>query len=393
LNKKKSLKNHILFWGVLLFSFALIQFFRDGNTQSFWSISAQNIKHLPGYLIAAYVFNYVLLQYYYKNRKYVLFGLFSVILFYASSALDRVFTIYVYEPIFREPPFEQESIVQIFSDWEFLVDGYLLPLLMATFAMTIDRIITQKSRNEKALLQLERDKNKAELGALKAQIHPHFLFNTLNNLYALTLQKSDKAPETVATLSSMLDYMLYQCNDKLVSLEKEVALIENYIELERLRYGDDIEIAFTKSYHEHFDKCHAEPVEVLNVTPDKEVVEPIVTLSLSKRANEETKTSLQIGPLILLSIVENAFKHGASGSTGIPEIHIDLKQEGAHLYFTVKNTKNTEQQVDETAYTKGIGVSNVKKQLALLYPEYSYEVTDENGWYCVALHINTQQTR
>ncbi len=278
-----------------------------------------------------------------------------------ASALDRVFTVYIYEPIFRKPPFEQESLGQIFSDWEFLLNGYLIPLLMATFAMTIDRMITQKNQHEKALLQLERDKNKAELGALKAQIHPHFLFNTLNNLYALTLQKSDKAPETVATLSSMLDYMLYQCNDKLVSLEKEVTLLENYMALERLRYGDDIEIAFTK--------CHPEPVEG-----------PL---------NSKT----QIGPLILLSIVENAFKHGASGSTGIPEIHIDLKLEGSQLYFTVKNTKNTEPQSDETSYTKGIGVSNVKKQLALLYPEYSYEVTDENGWYCVALQINTERTR
>jgi sensor histidine kinase YesM len=224
---------------------------------------------------------------------------------------------------------------------------------MATFAMTIDRIIVQKNKNEKALLQLERDKNKAELGALKAQIHPHFLFNTLNNLYALTLQKSDKAPETVATLSAMLDYMLYQCNDKLVSLEKEVALLENYIALERLRYGDDIEIVFAKA----------------------------------------VQTEVEVVPLILLSIVENAFKHGASGSTGIPEIHIDLQQKGSYIYFTVKNTKEITQQSDETAYTKGIGVSNVKKQLGLVYEEYSYEVTDENGWYCVALQINTEHIR
>lgn len=333
----------------------MIQFFRDGNTQSFWSILIQNVKHLPAYLIAAYGFNTVLLQYYYKTKKYLLFGIFSVVLFYVASALDRVFTVYVYEPIFREPPFEQESIVQIFSDWEFLIGGYLIPLLMATFAMTIDRIITQKNRNEKAILQLERDKNKAELGALKAQIHPHFLFNTLNNLYALTLQKSDKAPETVATLSSMLDYMLYQCNDKLVPLEKEVTLLENYIVLERLRYGDDIEIAFAKAY--------------------------------------STNPKTQIGPLILLSIVENAFKHGASGSTEIPKIHIDLQQEGSQLYFTVKNTKNTEQQSDDTAYTKGIGISNIKKQLELLYTDYSYQVTDENGWYCVALRIHTEHTR
>lgn len=356
MNTKKPLINHILFWGVLLFSFAFIQFFQDGNEQPLYVIFIQNLKHLPGYLLTAYVFNYVLLQYYYKTKKYMLFTIFSIGLFYIASALDRVFTVYVYETLFREPPFERESIVQIFSDWEFLMGGYLLPLLMATFAMTIDRIIVQKNRNEKALLQLERDKNKAELGALKAQIHPHFLFNTLNNLYALTLQKSDKAPETVATLSSMLDYMLYQCNDRLVSLEKEVTLLENYIALERLRYGDDIEIAFLPA-----GQAAANPI------------------------NPET----QIGPLILLSIVENAFKHGASGSIDIPKIHIDLKQEGSQLYFTVKNTKNEEQQSDETSYTKGIGVSNVKKQLSLLYDDYSYDVVDENGWYCVALRINT----
>lgn len=353
---KKQILNHSIFWGILLFSFAFIQFFQDGNTQPLYAIFIQNLKHLPGYFLTAYVFNYVLLQYYYKTRKYILFALFSVTLFYIASALDRVFTVYVYEALFREPPFEKESLLQIFSDWEFLIGGYLLPLVMATFAMTIDRIITQKNRNEKALLQLERDKNKAELGALKAQIHPHFLFNTLNNLYALTLQKSDKAPETVATLSSMLDYMLYQCNDRLVSLEKEVTLLENYIALERLRYGDDIEIVFL---------------------PTGQVGAKAIT------------KDILIGPLILLSIVENAFKHGASGSIDIPKIHIDLKQEGTQLYFKVKNTKNEIQQSDETSYTKGIGVSNVKKQLSLLYDDYSYEVEDENGWYCVALRINT----
>ena len=142
---KKSLINHILFWGVLLFSFAFIQFFQDGNTQPLYAIFIQNLKHLPGYLLTAYVFNYVLLQYYYKTKKYILFTLFSIALFYIASALDRVFTVYVYETLFREPPFERESIIQIFSDWEFLMGGYLLPLLMATFAMTIDRIIIQKN--------------------------------------------------------------------------------------------------------------------------------------------------------------------------------------------------------------------------------------------------------
>ncbi len=349
--KSKKIYNEVLFWGLLILCFAVIQFFKDGNDQLLYVIFLQNFKRIPAMIFTAYLFNDVLLPRFYFRKKYIIFGVLTLLLFYIASALDRVINVYIYEPLFREGSFEQESIAVIFRDVHFLFFGYLSPLLMATFTMTFDRVVTQKNTIARKNIQLERDKNKAELGALKAQIHPHFLFNTLNNLYALTLQKSDKAPETVATLSSMLDYMLYQCNDKLVSLDKEIELLENYIELEQLRYGDEIEITFKK-----------------------EIQEP-----------------LQIAPLILLSIVENAFKHGASGSIDTPKIHIDIRQEDAILYFKVKNTKNNIQQVDETAYTKGIGVSNIKKQLSFLYLDYSYEVLNTGGWYCVDLCIDTSK--
>ncbi|WP_394749179.1 sensor histidine kinase [Spongiimicrobium salis] len=348
---KKPLQDHIIFWTVLLISFTLIQFFKDDNSQPLLGLLLENTKRLPAMLLAAHVFNELLLPRYYRTKKYLVFGVLTVFLFYLATALDRLINIYVYETLFREPPFERESIQEILSDVYFLFVGYLSPLVMATAVMAFEGILRQKRQIEKKNLQLERDKNTAELQALKSQLHPHFLFNTLNNLYTLTLQKSDKAPEIVATLSNMLDYILYQSNGKLVFLHKEVELLENYIALEQLRYGEEIEISFNKTY---------------------------------------TKNTRVI-PLILLSIVENAFKHGASGSLEIPSIHIKLYQEGEIVFFEVKNSKNPTKQQDETGYSRGIGLSNIKQQLALLYPDFSYHVTDEKEWYHVALKINTEK--
>ena len=347
----KTFRYRLRFWGILILGFTLIQFLKEGNAQSLYTIFFQNARRLPAMMLVAHTFNDVLLPQFYTKRRYLPFILLSIILFYVGGVLDRVINVYVYEPMFRERPFPQESLLEIFTDWPFLVSAYLPALLTATLIMSLNKLIAQKNSIQRRNVQLERDKNIAELNLLKAQLHPHFLFNTLNNLYALTIKKSDKAPEVVATLSEMLDYILYQCNDTWVSLDKEINLLDNYITLEKLRYGDEIDISFSKT--------QSKPV--------------------------------QIAPLLLLSIVENAFKHGASGSLDRLQIEIDLVQEGDTLNFSVKNTKNTHAQKDATQYTKGIGVSNIKQQMELLYSDYSYEVTDENGWYCVALRINTAQ--
>lgn len=185
---------------------------------------------------------------------------------------------------------------------------------------------------------------------LKAQIHPHFLFNTLNNLYVLTLQKSEKAPTTVLKLSEMLDYILYQCNDTRVTIEKETALIQNYIELEKLRYGD--------------------------------------RLKLELEENIDNKNVL-IAPLVLISIVENAFKHGASGAIDTPTIKISIEVKNHQLSFHVYNTKARIAQKDETNYKHGIGLKNTKKQLELLYPDrHSIEIKEEDVSYSVKLDVD-----
>lgn len=345
----KVYKDHIIFWVFLLASFSVIPFFQEDNSSSLLSLFLQNAKRLPAMLMAAYVFNEILIPRYYRLKRYILFTVLAIAMFYLTATLDRVINVYVYEPLFRKGSFVQESIGQILREYPYLISGYLPPILIATFAMNIEKVLREKQLAENRNAALERDKNIAELKALKSQLHPHFLFNTLNNLYALTVQKSDKAPETVERLSQMLDYILYQCNDRLVSLEKEVQLLENYISLEQLRYGDEIEITFVKAYSENG----------------------------------------KIAPLLLLSIVENAFKHGASASLTKPAIRIDLHQEGEQLYFIVQNTKNEPLQNQDTNPSKGIGVPNVKQQLELLYLDFDYDITQGNGWYKLALRLNT----
>jgi len=164
---------------------------------------------------------------------------------------------------------------------------------------------------------------------LKAQIHPHFLFNTLNNLYGLTLEKSDEAPDLVLKLSEILDYILYRCDAKRVLLSEELYNLKNYIEIEKIRYSNKL------SLNVHF---------------------------------VEDKAGLKITPLIILPFVENAFKHGVSNYPGMAFVKIEMVLIGQSFIFKIKNSKNPDE-VKNGNHTKGIGLENVKKRLAFLYPQ------------------------
>ena len=202
-------------------------------------------------------------------------------------------------------------------------------------------------RKENNNQQLVKETMIAELQLLKAQVHPHFLFNTLNNLYSLTLKKSLKSPEVVVKLSELLHYMMHECNASEVPVQKEVRMIENYIELEKLRYGNRLNVELTISGE----------IEGAN-----------------------------IAPLLLIPFVENAFKHGSSEQAGDAFILISLFADSNVLSFKIKNSRNEPESV--AAYG-GIGLVNVKKRLALIYPgKYQLIVLPENNTYEVGLVIN-----
>ena len=198
---------------------------------------------------------------------------------------------------------------------------------------------------QRAWMQAEKEKVTAELQLLKAQVHPHFLFNTLNNIYSFSLQQSIKTPAMILKLSSLLSYMLYDCKEEEVSLEKELEIMKNYIDLEKERYGDKIDIS----------------VNIEGSVVDRE-----------------------IAPLLLLPFLENAFKHGTSEQVSRPWLSFDLAVTGDTLLCKIVNSKNEVVPLNEN----GIGIENVRKRLMFLYPgKHSLKLSDEGNFFVVSLEL------
>jgi LytS/YehU family sensor histidine kinase len=214
---------------------------------------------------------------------------------------------------------------------------------------TIFKIISDWVKHQRERADLQTQTMQSELRFLKSQINPHFLFNTLNNLYALTLKKSDKAPEIVIKLSEMMRYMLYECNEKRVPLSKEVKYIQNYLDLEALRQGKDVEINF-------------------------DVYGEI--------------TNQQIAPLMFIPFLENSFKHGLNHhiNQGYVDIRLDADQQMVRL--RIENSKPDSVPLPEHPRSGGIGLVNVRRRLNILYPDhYNLNIENEPNSYAVDLKI------
>ena len=198
---------------------------------------------------------------------------------------------------------------------------------------------------QRDFLQAQQEKITAELQLLKAQVHPHFLFNTLNNIYSFSLDRSPKTPELILKLSSLLSYMLYDCKAEEVRLEKEVEIMKDYIDLEKERYGNTIEISWTV---------------------------------------EGDVRDVFISPLLMLPFLENAFKHGASEQIEKPWMGVDISVENNILKFKIANSKN--EYISHS--NNGIGINNVKKRLGFLYPgKHELKINDEGDFFSVSLMV------
>lgn len=200
-----------------------------------------------------------------------------------------------------------------------------------------------KEKNEQLLIE----KHQSELGFLKSQTNPHFLFNTLNNIYSLARDKSELTAECVLRLSKILRFMLYETGVRRINLHQEIKIIEDYIELEKMRYDDSLKIDFRYS------------------TDD--------SLSL-------------IPPLLLIPLVENAFKHGVSETREQPFIRITLSLAGSSLDFSVENSTGNEQETGDIK--ESIGLGNIRKQLQLQFSQYHLSTEKKEGVFHVQLNIN-----
>ena len=198
-------------------------------------------------------------------------------------------------------------------------------LAIVGIALSI-KIFRERNKQQLVRQALIQEKLETELKFLKAQLNPHFLFNTMNNIYGLARKKSDLTPQAILRLSKIMRYMIYECAADKVLLTKELEILSDYIELEKLRYGDRLTVTFAKSI---------------------------------------TKEGGTILPLIMLSIVENAFKHGVSEARSDLEINIDVVVTKKQLQFSVLNTKDD----DQIECGNGIGLKNIRRQLDLTYQD------------------------
>jgi two-component system, LytTR family, sensor kinase len=200
---------------------------------------------------------------------------------------------------------------------------------------------------KKVTQQLRIEKQAAELNYLKSQTNPHFLFNTLNNIYSLARDKSDLAPESILRLSKILRFMLYETGGKYIAVEQELKIMSDYIALEQLRYDDSLRINFNYDI-------------------------------------EDMKQALP--PLLLIPLVENAFKHGVSETRNHPFVDIHLSVNNRQLSFFVKNS--TDEFAAERSVKENIGLTNLRRQLELLYTDFNLAVHQNSSAFTATLKIN-----
>ena len=232
-------------------------------------------------------------------------------------------------------PFNSESLVY-----------HLFTLIFVAGAAISIRFVRKQYKSSIREIELQKEKSETELKYLKSQINPHFLFNTLNNIYSLARKGSEQTAESILKLSKLMRFMLYEANHSHILLTDELKLIQDYIALERLRYTDRLTI----TYNESID-------------------------NLQQR----------IAPLILIHFVENAFKHGASESRFESYISIDIKLKEAVLIATIKNSKTKELHEEGK---KPIGLENIKRQLELVYPKHQLDVQDHADHFIVNLTLS-----
>lgn len=339
----KRILSHCLFWlGFLFFYTSTKSDYVDYQSFLFvyaWKIFAQ--------AVGAYVLIYIIIPNTLNKKKHVFFATLSLSWLYLVFTFLMLLKYYYLEPKF--PGFfdywlgHKMSITERLTSFK-LIFGEFSFITYPTVIMGFIRFYKHQQR----LSKIEEEKKSMELKILKSQLNPHFLFNTLNNLYTLTLKKDDKAPEVIAKLSEILDYILYRCNENYVFIDKEVLLLDNYISLEKLRYN-----------------------------------EKRLVLNFNKEITYNTK----ISPLILLTFLENAFKHGVINEANLATIDISLFANETRIEFKIYNSK-PQNETSSKAVTENIGLTNVKKQLNLMYPQkHILELEDTDTLFEVKLTL------
>jgi len=349
---------HFLFW----FTWWIFQILLYGYVPVLTGIMAserlllsaiEGTFYLIPHMFMAYTLMYIVIPKFIIKGKYVLGSIAVAAICVMAGLLSSSISRFILDDL-REALFPQwgENLTRYrtTSLWLSLLAGLRGGLTIGGMAAAI-KLMKYWYVKEQRNLQLQKENTESQLQLLKAQVHPHFLFNTLNNIYSHTQNVSPTASKLVMGLSDMLRYMLYECNQPFVPLNKELQMITDYVTLEKIRYGNrlDVQIDF--------------PSETGN---------------------------LVIAPLLLLPFVENCFKHGASNMLDQPWISLQVIVDNRVMKMKLVNGKANDYKPLKSS--NGIGISNVKKRLELIYPEkYILDIQEEDEVYIVNLKLNLEK--
>ena len=328
---KNRIFQHVLFWSM---SFLILtNIFKVSVEIKEIDLIYTAIFHVP-ILLIVYLNLRFLFPLFLETRRYLLYGLSVLILISAGAG----FYIILFD----------SWIDYIFSGYYFIAYyGFLdisLYLVIYLFVTSLLRL----ARGWFHLQEIEKEKTLAELKALKSQINPHFLFNSLNSIYSLARKNSAQVPEKVIQLSDLMRHIIYDSDVEFVLLPREIDMIRNYIELQNLR------------------------------TPEKEKIELEVIGEIEGK---------KVAPLIFLPFVENSFKHGLKSGAENPFVKIKIEVLPNELIFEIENSKGKTSEIHDSKY-KGIGIENVKKRLGLIYPNlHSLNISENETIFKVILKI------
>ncbi len=329
---------HTAFWIIHL----VFRLYLRGYFETHQSVTLQEeFFTLPVRMFGTYLTIYLLKKFLF-NKEYLRFFLLLPLSMFIILFIRRLVGYYLIEPILY-PDLVQTDLVNLYSIIKYTV--YVYPVISMAVLITILR---KWFSDQEIRRKLEKENLTAQLQLLKGQIQPHFLFNTLNNIYSMAVDKSERTPESILKLSDLLDYMLYKTNSPVVNLDDEIKHLKDYIDLEKLRYGNGLEVDF----------------------------------KVSGKTN-----NVLIAPLLFLPLLENCFKHGASKAIDNSWVSIDFQVDDKTLTCKFENSKESR---EVRNYSEGIGLKNVNERLHLLYNNhYEFKILEEKDSFLVILKLDT----
>jgi len=347
---------HVTFWCILLIMYTLnIMFLYSTNVRLSLMFALRN---LLGAIFFYYFIFYLLVPVLLRKNRRVLFVIGLLVPFWVWAIINYSFMTLLHK-YFTIDDKDLLASVKVIADkpiWQILAPQAIVQtsigvLMIVSPPITI-KLVAEISRSATRTLRLERDNLNLEVSFLRSQLNPHFLFNTLNNIYSLSVRNNPRAPVLIMQLSDMLRYTLYESNLEKVDLSKEADFLYNYVELERARYAKDVDIQFL------YD-------------PD-------------------TLKGYKIVPLLTFPFIENSFKHGLDTTTTNPWLKISFQVADDTLYFEIANSKG-----DAALFkhnngngTGGIGIANTKKRLSLLYQDkYTLSINNNPDSHSINLNI------